>query len=192
MDAKKMIAAFLGTSTSEETDVAAPEAYGYEFQSAGVIEMLDKLLDKFVAERTQLEKEEMNNKNAYVMTKTDLEGSITQATQDVNEKTATKAKKLEAKAAAESDLADTTATRDADVKYLDDLMATCSKKATDFEARQTLRAEEIVAIEKAIEIISSAAVTGNADTYLPTMLQTRKKGKASFAQFNTVSQDVNR
>jgi cell division septum initiation protein DivIVA len=193
-EAKRAIDAFLaqGSEATLSSGTGAPEAYGYEFQSAGIIEMLDKLLDKFVAERTQFEKEEANAKNAYVMLKTDLEGSITQATQDVNEKTATKAKKLEAKAAAEADLADTTATRDADVKYLDDLTATCSKKATDFEARQTLRAEEIVAIEKAIEIISSAAVAGNSDTYLPTMLQTRKKGKTSFAQFNTVSQDVNR
>ena len=36
---------------------------------------------------------------------------------------------------------------------------------------------EIVAIEKAIEIISSGAVAGNADKHLPSMLQ-----QASFAQ----------
>ena len=35
-----------------------------------------------------------------------------------------------------------------------------------------LRAEEIVAIEKAIEIISSGAVAGNADKHLPSLLQT--------------------
>jgi cell division septum initiation protein DivIVA len=190
-EAKRAINAFLQQSSGQglSAGAGAPEAYGYEFQSAGVIEMLDKLLDKFVAERTQLEKEEMNAKNAYEMIKADLEGSITQATQDVNEKTATKAKKLEAKAAAEADLADTTATRDADVKYLSDLEATCAKKAADFASRQQLRAEEIVAIEKAIEIISSSAVAGNADTYLPTMLQTKK---TALAQFATVSQDVNR
>ena len=55
-----------------------------------------------------------------------------------------------AKADAEGDLKDTTTTRDADVKYLADLTATCEQKASDFEARQQLRAEEIVAIEKAI------------------------------------------
>merc|ERR1719191_1181834 len=45
-------------------------------------------------------------------------------------------------------------------------------------SRQQLRADEIVAIEKAIEIISSGAVAGNADKHLPTMLQK----KAAFAQ----------
>merc|ERR1712144_100090 len=92
-------------------------------------------------------------------------------------KTETKAAKLEAKAQAESDLADTIATHDDDQKYLADLTATCEQKASDFESRQQLRADEIVAIEKAIEIISSGAVAGNADKHLPTMLQ-----KSTFAQ----------
>merc|ERR1712072_251959 len=51
------------------------------------------------------------------------------------------------------------------------LTATCEQKASDFESRQQLRADEIVAIEKAIEIISSGAVAGNADKHLPAMLQ---------------------
>jgi len=59
---------------------------------------------------------------------------------------------------------------------LADLTATCGQKAGDFESRQQLRADEIVAIEKAIEIISSGAVAGNAAKHLPAMLQ--KKGSA--------------
>merc|ERR1712070_561773 len=62
-------------------------------------------------------------------------------------------------------------TKEADQKYLADLTATCEQKASDFESRQQLRADEIVAIEKAIEIISSGAVSGNADKHLPAMLQ---------------------
>merc|ERR1712037_236891 len=86
----------------------------------------------------------------------------------MREKAETKAKKLQAKADAEGDLIDTTTTRDADQKYLDDLVATCEQKATDFESRQQLRTEEL----EAIEIISSGAVSGNADKYLPTLVQT--------------------
>merc|ERR1712228_349706 len=82
------------------------------------------------------------------------------------------AKKLQAKATTEGDLIDTTTTRDADSKYLSDLTALCEQKASDFESRQQLRADEIVAIEKAIEILSSDAVTGNADKHLPAMLET--------------------
>jgi len=175
-EAKKAIDVFL-QQDPEGLAVSAPEANAYEFQSSGVIEMLEKLLDKFIDERTTLEKEEMNSKHAYDMLMQDLKAQIAQATQDRDEKAETKASKLQAKADAEGDLKDTTTTRDADAKYLADLTATCEQKASDFESRQQLRADEIVAIEKAIEIISSGAVAGNADKHLPSMLQ-----KASFAQ----------
>merc|ERR1711972_298990 len=170
-DAKKTIDAFLAQDPQEGLAVSAPEAYGYEFQSHGVIEMLEKLLDKFIAERTNLEKGEMNTKHAYDMLMQDLTAQIAQAQQDRDEKAETKAKKMQAKADAEGDLAETTATRDADQKYLDDLTAVCTQKAADFASRQQLRSEEIVAIQKAIEIISSSSVSGNADKYLPTLLQ---------------------
>merc|ERR1719444_635151 len=99
--------------------------------------------------------------------------------------------KLQAKAEAQGDLADTTATRDADQKYLDDLTATCTQKAADFESRQTLRAEELVAIEKAIEIISSSEVSGNADTYLPTFAQTKKSSMAQMQSDLSTATRVN-
>jgi len=153
-------------------EVSAPDAYGYEFQSHGVIDMLEKLLDKFVTERTELEKTEMHSKQAFEMLMQDLKAQIDQATADVASKSETKAKKLQAKASAEGDLTDTTTTKNADAKYLSDLTALCEQKATDFESRQQLRAEEIEAIEKATEILSSSAVSGNAVKYLPTMLQT--------------------
>jgi len=188
-EAKKALDLFLMQSNEEPADeglaVSAPEANAYEFQSHGIIEMLEKLLDKFVDERTALEKEEMNSKHAYDMLMQDLTAQIEQATADRTEKAETKAKKLQSKADAEGDLQDTTTTRDADQKYLDDLKATCSQKASDFEARQQLRTEEIEAIAKAIEILSSSAVSGNADKYLPTLVQ--KKGM-SLGQFRSGEQ----
>jgi histone H3/H4 len=180
-EAKRTIDAFLAQDPEESAEglaVSAPEANAYEFQSHGVIEMLEKLLDKFIDERTTLEKEEMNARHAFEMLIQDLKAQVEQATQDRDEKAETKAKKLQAKADAEGDLQDTITTRDADQKYLDDLTATCEQKAADFESRQQLRAEEIEAIEKAIEIISSAAVSGNADKHLPTLLQAKASSLA--------------
>merc|ERR1719439_521888 len=184
-EAKKAIDAFIQQDQEEWAPeglaVSAPEANAYEFQSNGVIEMLEKLLDKFIDESTTLEKEEMNSKHAYDMLMQDLNAQIAQATKDRDEKAESKATALQAKADAEGDLKDTTTTRDADVKYLADLTAECEQKASDFESRQQLRAEEIVAIEKAIEIISSEAVAGNAEKHLPTMLQK----KSSLAQLRS-------
>jgi len=168
---KRMVDAFL-------QDERAPEADAYEAKSGGVVKMLEDLLDKFVAERTTLEKEEMNAKHAYEMLMQDLTAQVTQATADKDEKSEAKAKAMQSKATAEGDFKDTVATRDADEAYLGDLSATCEQKASDFESRQALRAEELEAINKAIEIISGSAVKGNAETYLPSLAQ-RSKGRAT-------------
>merc|ERR1712038_1288050 len=166
-EAKEAINVFLQQEPDEGLAVSAPEAYGYEFQSQGVIEMLEKLLDKFIGERTVLEKEEMNSVQAFEMLIQDLTAQLEQANQDRTEKAETKAKKLQAKADAEGDLTETTTTKEADKKYLADLVATCEQKATDFESRQQLRTEELEAVAKAIEIVSSGAVKGNAEKHLP-------------------------
>merc|ERR1740124_1889047 len=179
-EAKRAIDAFLQQDPDEGLAVSAPEANAYEFQSSGVIEMLEKLLDKFIDERTTLEKEEMNSKHAYDMLMQDLKAQVTQGSADRDSKAESKAKNLQNKADANGDLKDTTTTKNADSKYLSDLTATCEQKASDFESRQQLRADEIVAVEKAIEIISSGAVAGNADKHLPSMLQT-----SSFAQLRS-------
>merc|ERR1719333_155204 len=171
-EAKNTIDLFLAQGAEPEgLAVSAPEANAYEFQSSGVVEMLEKLNDKFIDERTTLEKEEMNSKHAYDMLMQDLKAEIAQAEKARDEKAESKAKALQAKADAIGDLKDTTTTRDEDQKYLDELVATCEQKASDFESRQQLRAEEIEAINKAIEIISSGDVAGNADKHLPSMLQ---------------------
>jgi len=182
-DAKNMIQAFIEQDPEEGLAVSAPEANAYESQSGGIVEMLNKLLDKFIEERTQLGKEEMNSKHAYDMLMQDLKAQIGQAESDRDEKSEFKAETLQAKADAQGDLKDTTTTRDADEKYLADLSATCEQKAGDFEQRQQLRAEEIEAIEKAIEIIGSDSVSGAADKHLPSMVQIGK----SFAQLRSVN-----
>merc|ERR1719213_1290563 len=80
-EAKKAIDLFL-MQDPEGLAVSAPEANAYEFQSSGVLEMLEKLLDKFIDERTTLEKEEMNSKHAYDMLMQDLKAQIAQASAD--------------------------------------------------------------------------------------------------------------
>merc|ERR1719421_2365943 len=122
-------------------------------------------------ERTDLEKEESNARHAYEMLIQDLTAQIETATEDREAKAQEKASKLQKAAEDKGDLADTTATRDADQVYLDDLVAECTQKSSDFESRQQLRTDELAAIDKAIEILSSGSVSGNADKYLPGFVQ---------------------
>lgn len=66
--------------------VSAPEANACEFQSHGVIEMLEKMLDKFIDERATLKKEEVTARHAFDMLIQDLKAQIKQAPQDRDEK----------------------------------------------------------------------------------------------------------
>jgi len=179
-EAQKAIDLFLSQDTDYEESllqVSAPEANAYEFSSQSIVDMLQKLLDKFIDERHTLETEELDSKHAYELLKADLESEIEQGTSQRTEKSATKAKHLQAKADAEGSLQDTTSTRDDDQKYLEDLTATCNQKANDYEQSQKLRAEEIEAITKAKTIIEEG-VQGKAEKHLPSMLQARKTSLA--------------
>merc|ERR1719191_15218 len=136
-EAKRAIDAFIARNQDQDDEtlaISAPEANAYEFQSQGIIDMLNKLLDEFIAERTKAEKEESDSVHAFEMLSQDLNNNIEQATAAREEKAALKAKKLQAKADAEGDLQDTTTTRDDYSKYLEDLVATCEQKAADFES----------------------------------------------------------
>jgi len=185
-ESKRIIDAFLAQDPDENLAVAAPEANAYEFQAQGIVDMLTKLGGKFEDERTELEKEETNARHAFEMLSQDLKAQIDQATQARTEKAEAKAKALQAAADAKGDLQDTTTTRDDDSKYLADLTATCEQKSAAFAERQQLRADEIAAVEKAIEILSSGAVSGASEKHLPQLIQ-----KAALAQLRAEAQNPN-
>jgi len=186
-ESKRIIDAFLAQDPDENLAVAAPEANAYEFQAQGIVDMLTKLGGKFEDERTELEKEETNARQAFEMLSQDLKAQIDQATQARTEKAEAKAKALQAAADAKGDLQDTTTTRDDDSKYLADLTATCEQKSAAFAERQQLRADEIAAVEKAIEILSSGAVSGASEKHLPQLVQK----SSALAQLRAEAQNPN-
>jgi hypothetical protein len=174
--AKRVITSFLSTDQELDLDqdpmsVSAPQANAYEFQSGGVVEMLEKLKDKFSDEKHELEKAELNGKHSYEMQAQDLHDGMDAANKESAMKAKAKAEAEQGVAGDKGDLADTTTARDEDQKYLNGLMTQCQAKSKDYEQRQTLRAEELVALEKAIKVIQSPEVAGAGDTYLPALVQ---------------------
>lgn len=166
-EANRVLAAFLQNAQPAELDYQAPQAYGYSSQSGGVIKMLQELRQRFRGEKTDLEKEEISARAAYQDVMQRLTDQIELAEQEVGQKTKFRAQRKEDKADAQGELEETTRIKTEDEKYLSDMTAMCSKKSEDFESRQTLRAEEIEALSKAIEIISSQAVSGAGEKHLP-------------------------
>merc|ERR1719359_1155610 len=171
--AKNTLSSFL--QQAPELEVSAPEANAYEFQSGGVVDMLEKLNDEFSSKKTELEKDELAAQQGFEQISQQLADNIENAEFEISKKTKHRAETQQAKADAEGDLAQTTADRDEDQKYLDDTVALCTQKTSDFEARQKLRGEEIAAISKAIEIISSQAVAGSGDKHLPALMQIQRR-----------------
>jgi len=182
--AKKALESFLSLSQSAGSD--APEANAYEFQSGGIVDLLEKLKRKFADQRLVLEKEEMNSRASYQTLNQQLTDDIKANKEAVSAKTATKASRLEAAAQAKGDKAVTETTKAKDEETLSDTNAQCKSKAEEFENNQVVRREELNAIQKAIEIISSDKVQAAGETHLPSaFVQTPKKKQAVFAQLRS-------
>merc|ERR1719271_1242203 len=108
----------------------------------------------------------MGAEHAFNLMQKELKDSISAAESMRAAKAKMKAGKEADAATDKGSLADTTASKTEDEKYLEDLVAQCEQKSNDFASRQQLRAEELEAIQKAIEIISSPDVAGNAGKHL--------------------------
>merc|ERR1719313_616081 len=128
------------------------------------------LASKFKEEKYALETEEAKKRHASDMVVQDLTDNIERSTKESDAKTSYKAKREKDNAEAKGDLADTTASLGSDTSYLADLTKECAEKAADYENKQVVRAGEVEALMKAIEIMGGAAVAGGTK-YLPSLVQ---------------------
>jgi len=150
--------------------------------------MMKDLKDKMAEEETTLETEEMNAQHAFEMMAQSLNNQIKKDTEQRTDKASTKKQMEQDSAVAKGDLSDTTNMKAEDEKYTADLTTLCEEKSSDFEARQKLRAEELVAIDKAMEIIGDQSVSGAGAKHLPGLVQ---KTHVSLAQLrNNVQRPV--
>eukprot|EP00746_Dinoflagellata_sp_MGD_P161180 gnl/MRDRNA2_/MRDRNA2_88229_c0_seq1.p1 gnl/MRDRNA2_/MRDRNA2_88229_c0~~gnl/MRDRNA2_/MRDRNA2_88229_c0_seq1.p1 ORF type:complete len:689 (-),score=206.35 gnl/MRDRNA2_/MRDRNA2_88229_c0_seq1:46-1953(-) len=172
---KTALNAFLQQAQDPAATYSAPEANAYEFQSGGVIDMLQKLKTEFKKQKTELEEEEMNAQHGYEGMLQKLNDEIENADAEIKRRTKISAERQQDQADAEQSLTQTTNDRQEDQTYLDDLTTLCMAKARDYEKRQAVRTEEIKTLTQAMEILGSSEVAGAAEKHLPTLVQLRKK-----------------
>merc|ERR1719507_2686615 len=189
--AKSVVAALLGMAgeRADPMDYEAPEANAYEFQSGGIVELLKKLLAEFTAKLGQCQKEEMNSKHAYDMVIADLTDSIENSEKEIEAKTIDKEQKATKAAQNKKQLAATLTDKAENEKLLKSTQTECAEKKLSFAEKQKLRTEELAAIAKAIEILSSDEVSGNAEKYLA-LAQSQKS--TSFVQGGSRNQGIRR
>jgi len=154
-----------------QLSIEAPEANAYESQSGGILDLLKKLKKEFTEKKSEAEKEEMNSQGAFNMIAQDLHDQVEANTKDVSDKSETKEGKTEQKADDSKRLESTTGDHAEDSETLKQLDTECFEKKDSFDEKQQLRKEEIVAIGKAMEIMQSGDVAGNAEEHLPTFIQ---------------------
>merc|ERR1719272_930861 len=141
---KKLIMSFLqkGVPTNallqdaETFDQPQAASKSYSSSSGTVIDMVEKLGEKFEQEKADLEQNEATEKHAFDMMMQDLNKQIEYGTEERDSKTGLKAKCEQDRANAEEDTASTKTSLAEDEKFLSDLTAECEQKAMDFEESQ--------------------------------------------------------
>merc|ERR1719359_1798714 len=122
----------------------------------------------------------------------DLVDSIASANKDIAEKSKTKDMKLETAAADEKQKAGTETVKAANEKTLSEMTAECTEKSESYKEKQQLRAEELEAMAKAVEILQSPEVSSSFDKHLTgftqsgtgrtALVQSRSSSKAAGVQ----------
>merc|ERR1719331_611699 len=158
---RRVLAAFLQETQKQESLRGGPSVNAYEFQSGGIIQLLEKFLTKFKGELEEVEREESNQSKNHDLMMIQLSDEIDYMKKEIEEKTVLKAKRSEESASAKASLAATKKELAEDEKTLADMTATFAAKSDQFKANQEVRKQELEAISKAIEIISDPSVAGS-------------------------------
>jgi len=145
----------------------------YKTRNKKIIELLTKLLQVFKEKQKSTDDEETSDRQTFEMAqqkrhqlKKSLAKGISQAQATVAELSETKAQADSDKTAEESKLAK-------DQKYLDDLTAQCSTKASEWDTRSQSRAAELTAIATALEILKGGVASNYGANKKLTMVSIR-------------------
>lgn len=184
----RVLAAFL---QQRDDEMGAPAAAAYDFQSGGIVQVLEDLLVKFKGELADVEERESNSAHAYDLSELHLSDATAYATRSRAEAASAKGQAASASITAQSELAATKKELSDDKQLLSEMTATFHVKTATFESNQKVRVEELEAISKAIEILSSPAVANSYATHVnlaqlnhgkPVLLQTASGKRRAVAQ----------
>lgn len=144
-----------GEEEEDDESLAAPDADAYQSKSSSIVETLESLLDKAQAELDVQRTAETEKNGNYQLLKQELDNRIKMANKEMEEAKKLKAEEGEKKATSEGDLSVTKTDLSSDVETLGDLHHKCIGKAEDFQSETKARGEELKALAKAKQIISS-------------------------------------
>jgi len=150
---KTKLRAFLQAQENED-GVAAPEAAAYESHSSGILDTLADMQEKAEGMLAEARKTEVNARHNFELLAQSLKDELKVQNDQMSEAKRQVAATAEEKAIAEGDLASTLKDLDEDETYVKNLSMNCQQRATDWEASQKSRAEELKALSDARKIIA--------------------------------------
>merc|ERR1719487_1961242 len=160
------VAAFLQGGTKVD-----PSDSEYKFHAQGILDVLDKLLKDFRANKEELDKEwaktEKNYQDKIADIKNEMKENATAIETLEGEVSTLKSEIAEARGElveAESLLSD-------DQAYLKDLTKQCEARANDWDQRSSMRSDELTAISGALEILTSKVKGLDSDVNQRALLQ---------------------
>jgi len=181
--------------SAERQPVGAPAVAAYEFQSGSIVDMLEGLRKKFKEELGELQKEEMNMAHAYSMQELHSSNTVSNLKSEGEALTESKLRIATEAAAAKDELTDTKSSLAEAEKLLSDMTAMFRTKQAVFEGNQKVRAEELEAVGKAVEIMSAPEVVDSYAQHVKSLVQLpaqaaalpRRQRPATFLQVNSAS-----
>jgi chromosome segregation ATPase len=156
-DEKDKVQKLLQTEDSDEDLTLQPQATtsAYESHGGGILDTLTELKEKAEVSLSNSRKAEMEANHAYEMLKQSIEMELSTMQKRMAAATNERSSTEETMHAADEELEETKKSKVADESYLSDLKMDCASKSKEWAERQKSVAEELAAIAKAKEILTS-------------------------------------
>lgn len=134
------------------------EAAAYTYQSSDIIATLQDLQRTFKENKKELDEEEFARNSAFEKKKLAFQNEKKFAEKDKAEREEIVEAKNEEKSANEKDQAEETGMKNADQNFLDVLTEDCQTKANEWDARSSMRADELKTLNDAKTKLKEGAV----------------------------------
>lgn len=125
----------------------------YEFHAGDIVATLEKLQGEFKTKKGEVDDAEKERNDAYDKNMKDAKDFVKEKEGTLDDKKKDRQDKIAAIATASSDFSGISAQFLDDQKYLQELVEICSDKATTWDGRQKVRADELTALTMAIGIV---------------------------------------